>query len=313
MTSSSARSLPPKATRSPIRKWLWRIGVILVLLLAAGAGVVVYLYVSANRTPDWFTRARLTGEARLAAIASVERKLGNFQGSLGEAVARQRSRPAPTVGDTPTDEPDRIATLELTGPELSTYFDKWLSDNGYDRAFASHLANPRLGVVGDVIAVAGEMPRFNDGVVSLHFRPTVGEEGRVRLGLDGAYLGRLNLPDSAFDVFRDQISGALRSDLPALHEEAGFDERFRPNDAAVSLAINRDLLGLVERRAIDDLVLFPELLDYGRVPVRVVDMTVGDDKVVLRLAPLDREERRALAADLRELPLPGEPAEAVIE
>ena len=277
----------------PRRRWVRWAAAVTLVVLAAAAGVAAVLWRRANAVPDFYARAPLTGEDRLEAIASVERKLGDFQGSFGQAVARQRSTDEQAAPAEP--EP---ATLAFTADELDTYFAKWLDDNGYREAFARHLADPRLAVHDGNLVVAGTMPAFNDAVVSLHLLPSVNDAGRVRLGLAGAYAGRLPLPAAAFDVFRDKSAAALRARLPVLKADAANDPDAGLNDAAVSLAVNAELLALIEDKRLDDLVLFPRLLDFGRVPARVATMEVVGEELELGFLPLTPDERQSLIDDV---------------
>ena len=284
----------------PRRRWVrWAVAVTLVVL-AAAAGVGAVLWRRANAVPDFYARAPLTGEDRLEAIASVERKLGDFQGSFGQAVARQRSAAGEAAGEDEEVVPaePEPATLAFTADELDTYFTKWLDDNGYREGFARHLADPRLAVHDGNLVVAGTMPAFRDAVVSLHLLPSVNDAGRVRLELAGAYAGRLPLPAAAFDIFRDKSAAALRARLPVLKADAANDPDAGLNDAAVSLAVNAELLALIEDKRLDDLVLFPRLLDFGRIPARVATMEVVGEELELGFLPLTPDERQSLIDDV---------------
>ena len=293
------------------RRILLGVLIALGLLLLIAGGVAFYLYRGANAVPDFYRTPKLTGEDRLAAIASVERKVANFQGTFGETLSRQ-NRAADDAGELdadPSDEdpgPPEPAYLRFTGAELDTYFGRWLDDNGYRDAFARHLDDPRLLVHDGQLVMAGRMPAFNGVVVSMHFLPEVGEEGRVRLSLDGAYAGRVPLPESAFDAFRQKSADAIRGKLGDLEPRAALDDDGAPNDAAVRLAINRELLSLLDDRRVEDLILFPRLLDYGRVPARVADLAVEEGELVLGFLPLtpaEREElRKSLVPDLEPEP-----------
>lgn len=286
------------APRSAGGKWLRRIGIGLLLVLIAVAGVGVYIWRGASAIPEFYQRARLSGEARLKAIASVERKFGLFQDQFGAAVA-QRNRADAGSATQPATQPTEPVTVSLTAAEIDTYFDKWLDDNGYRDAVERHLADPRLAIHDGAIVLAGRMRSFNDSVVSLYFRPQVSEGGTAQLVFHSAYAGRLPLPDSAFDVFRDKARGPLEQKVADLKDDVALEEG-DVNSAGIQVAIDRQVLALLNREPIEELVLFPPLLARGPVAARVAELTVEGTELALGFVPLSRSEREALVERLKD-------------
>ena len=276
----------PKSRR--LLKWL---GIAFVLLLAVAAGVGFYLWKGISGVPDFYLRERLTGADRDEAIASVERKFLAFQDSLGGAAA------ASSDADGSAEEPS-VAVVSFTGVELDTYFDKWLTDNDYKSAFEAHLADPRLAIVDGDVVMAGKMRSFNDAVVSLRFKPDLSESDVARLLFEGAYLGSVSLPDKAMEVFYDKSSGAILARMPELIDNAAIEDGAL-NGAAIDLAIDRQLLRLMDREPVEDLVLFPPLLGRGTIASQVVQLKADDDGLTVGFRPLSAEEREAFLAQLK--------------
>ena len=291
--SKSATS-SPKPSKG--RRWLTRIALFVVGALIIGAGFFAYRIHAAGQVPSYYSRQRLEGEDRLEAIASVERKFGNFQGSLGAALAGQTRRR--NAGDSATSQPTEAESAELTfsGDELDAYFNKWLTDNNYTDSFAKQLSDPRLLLDNGRLILAGrrEVPWMGDTVVSMHFSPSVSEEtGKASMSLEGIYAGNTSLPEMAVEEMRTRAAAAIEARLPGYVESAAFEADGTANDAAVGLAIDRQLARLLEQRPVEDLVLFPYLVGRGHVAVRVESLTIQDGVLDLDVLPLTPREREA--------------------
>ena len=274
--------------RGAVKKWLIRIGVVALLVLAAAGGYLYYVWSGTTTVPTYYAAERLTGDDRLEAIASVERKIGNFQGDLGQAVAAQQSA---AVEEEAAAEP---VELQFEAAELDTYFEKWLADNGYADAFGKYLAEPRLVLNEGRLVLAGraEMGGMTS-VVSMHFLPSVGEGGQAQLELEGVYAGTVPLPDRAVAPMREKAAAAIDKRLPSYVDDAGFEDNGSANKAAVDLAIDRQLGRILDGLPVEDLILFPPLLNRGPIATRVTDLSIADGVMTLRLVPLAEAERVA--------------------
>ena len=271
-------------------------GVVGVLLLAAG-GAAAYIYTASNSVPDYYASERLTGEDRIRTIESMERKLGNLQGQFDKAVAETRLPESEAAeGESAAPEPVRVA---FTASEMDTYLDVWLAQTGFADRMGKYMNNPRIAFVEGRLVLAGTMPDLGDRVISLHLLPAIGDDGRPSLTLDGIYAGNFPLPKSAMKPFEDKTVAALSEKLPQWQSEADIDETGAANDAAKQLATNRQLMRLLERLPVDQLILFPPLATGEQVPARVTAMAIEDEELTLAVVPLTRDERAELLAELR--------------
>lgn len=299
MPVATIPSAPPKRRR----RWLRWLGMFVLLIIAAGAGFGFYVWRVTGSVPDFYLR-KLTGEQRLEALASVERKVVNFQDDLGQAVSE--SGPTTSASTTVPAGNRKPARLALTADELDTYFNKWLDDNGYRDSFERHLAGPRLAVVDGDLVLAGRMKSFRDAVVSLRFNPDVNKDGETQLAFEGAYAGSLSLPDAALDAFRERARDAIGESLPEREADVRNetedmeDADNRITGDLMKLAIDRQLMQLLDLEPVQELVLFPPLLNHGPIPCRVVELNIVNGELVVGLIPLTKAELEELLDDLRE-------------
>ncbi|MEM1011378.1 MAG: hypothetical protein AAGI46_04050 [Planctomycetota bacterium] len=290
MADSSSSTRP-----SRLRRWLVRLGVLMLLLIAGLAGVGWYAKKAASSVPAFYSEARLSGADRLEAIASIERKFLNFQGDLGESTAVSLRNDSDI-------EPVRVS---FSGEELDVYFDKWLSDSGYREPMAKYLADPRLVIHDGRLILAGRatLDGLGEVVVSIRLLPSVAESGRARLVLEDFAAGTITLPDALVSVLRQKAIDGLG--MQAENERAAVEIATdgTANDAAITLAVDHQLRRLLARQPVDDIVLFPPVLGRGNVAARVVGLSVEDGVLTLDVLPLSPEEREDLVDELQAPPV----------
>jgi hypothetical protein len=289
-----------------MKKFLKITAVVLLLLVVGLAGAGLYVWRGVKAVPAFYRSEPLEGEERLRAIESVERKVLNLQSVLDRAYARAHadapeeaqpaSRPAEQVLGVSTDEEIEVS---FTGPELDTYFRKWLQETGYAPRLARYMNNPRIGIDDGRVILAGRMNEF-DAVVSLYFLPVVEEDGAVHLRLDGVYAGRIPLPDMALEKFRTQVVEALGERSGELRDEADISPDGFANEAAILLSSSRQLLELFEGQEVDRLIAFLPLPGRGFVPARVSELAVNEQDLALGVELLTEAEQADLLKELRE-------------
>ena len=297
--------------RRTLGRWFRRLAILALLAFIAAAGAVAYAWQSASSVPEFYARGLPDEPARLEAVASVERKVGNLQDALGQAVAEvaveaeEEAEEEAEAVDEPASEP--LIQVEFTGAEIDAYLAKWLADSGFDRAVGRYLSAPRVAVGGGAVVVAGRAPDLRNAVVSLHFRPTVGDGEPAGLSFAGAYLGTLPLPDAATAALRDKAATAMNRRERRLRRDAALNDRGDLNSAAIQLEIARQLAALLAGETVARPVLFPPLLARGPVAARVDRLEVTEDPadsaagtLAIGLTPLPHADRAALLADLKE-------------
>jgi|SRR5688572_30263788 len=291
-----------------MKKFLKIAAVVVLLLLIGLAGGGLYVWRGVKAVPAFYRSQPLEGQARLEAIESVERKVLNLQSVLDKAYVRAQADPA--APELATSQPaeellgrstqDSIS-VTFTGPELDTYFRKWLEETGYAPRLSKYMNNPRIGIDDGRVILAGQMAEF-DAVVSLYFLPEVDEDGAVHLKLDGIYAGRIPLPDMAIEKFRAQAVEALDERSEQFRRDADISPEGFANEAAILLSSQQQLRELFEGQEVAPLIAFLPLPARGFVPARVSELEVEEQELVLGVQLLDRTEQARLLRELREAP-----------
>lgn len=281
------------------RRRLLKITVVVVLLLIlALAGGGLYVWRGIKAVPAFYRVLPLEGAARLEAIESVERKVLNLQADLDRAYAESQATKAAEGDERPASDPSRAPILvNFSGPEIDTYFRKWLEEAGHAARIQRYMEDPRIGVADGYVILAGRMPEFG-AVVSFHFLPLADQNG-VQLRLEGVYAGRIRLPEMALDKFRDLSVEALGEQLPELRRQADISPEGFANEAAILAASQSQLIDLLEGRPIEPLYTFVPLPGRGLVPSRISELTVEGAELVVGVELLDRDGRESLLAQIR--------------
>lgn len=276
----------------------------MLLGLVALAGGAFYLWRGFSAVPAFYQAAPLEGAERLRAIESVERKVLNLQSVLDRAYARAQAGPSATTQPAEDDlfpdagDVQRVA-VSFSGPELDTYFRKWLDETGYGPRLAKYMQDPRIGVEGGHVILAGRMPEFG-AIVGMHFLPVADEDGAVHLRLEGVYAGRIRLPEVALEKFRTLTVDALGENLPRLRREAEISPQGFANEAAILAASQSQLMALFEGKEIEPLITFVPLPGRGFVAARISELSVADDELILAVELLDESGRQQLLREIRD-------------
>ena len=136
-------------------------------------------------------------------------------------------------------------------------------------------------------------------MVSLYFIRSVDESGTVHLRLESVYAGRIPLPASAFDRFRQRAAEALEERTPRLRTSADISEEGFANEEAILLATQQQLAQLIEGRDVEQVVIFLPLPARGSVPARITTMQVDGEDLTVGVQLMDRQERARFLEELR--------------
>ena len=298
-------------------KWLkrlLRIVALVVVLAAVGAGVAWYLL---RGKPSWYDVVKVDPAAQQAAAVRAENELkrtidwaSSQQAEERAAIhaARGAAPAAPTTAPATGPSSRPSLTVALTEQELNAAFQKWGKAYGWDVAYGQYITDPRIVLHDGRLIVAGDVSTFGT-VVSLHFQPAVDPQGRLQFELVRVLGGRLPLPESAFDKYREKLEQKLRASLPELQRGADIKPDGSANEKAVAAALAKLLLRVLDRRP-EEAVLFLPANQGARVPVKLADVHIEAKSIGLTVQLMTPQERAELLERIRE---PYESAAAAAE
>lgn len=279
-------------------KWIVRVTVGLVLLLALTAAIATYYLKSA---PDFYARYVWDDEARSIMNQRTVDKITATRTMAERAVAHeeQAQNPQPPNGRPPVPAAEPL-TLTVTEEELHAF----LMHNGevfqdVRDYYGKYIQNPGIYLRENQLILAAELTDLGS-IASFYFEPRLDDDGRLHLRLIRSRMGRLPLPRSLLEGQQERVRLALEERMPAWREAARMTNAGRANVEAAKAAMAQLLLDTMADEPADAILFLPDLGDNGPVPLRLTHLKVSDREMTLTLAPLNRQERRQLLARIRE-------------
>jgi hypothetical protein len=285
-------------------KWLkslLRILALLAVLIAIGAAVGWYLL---RGTPTWYEVTKDDPAARQAAAVRAENELKRTIDWASSQQAEERAAihaargASPSTGPATTQTTRPSLTVTFSEQELNAAFEKWETAYGWRETYGSYIIDPRIVLHQGRFIVAGNVKDMNT-LISLHFEPKVDPKGRLRFELARILGGRLPLPESAFDRYREKLEQKLKASLPALQRGAQIKPDGSANDNAVAATLGKLLLRVLDRRP-GEAVIFLPANQGSRVPVKVADVDIEGKSISLTVQLMTSQEREALLEHIRE-------------
>lgn len=284
-----------------------------VVFLAVAAAVV--LVILGKQKPEWYPEtAQLDPEVRSEAARRAWNKLSTaFDWAAGRQAAEARARTGTPQEPPPADLPPRggaaptstrpaardvvppaqrpVLTVSFTEQELNAIFQKWSDEQDWQQAYGEYLADPAVVIRGGRIILAGKI-KNPEVVASLHFVPSLTEDGDLRLQLERVMAGRLSMPQGLFQNYRNQLEAAIRANLPAEQRAARLEADGSVNEHTRRAAIGKLLLNVLHDEPAEP-VLFIRGNKGRTVPVKLTDAKVEGSSVTLGLEMMAPEERQA--------------------
>ena len=286
------------------RNWLRRVLVVfgcLVVALVVGAAIGWKML---RGRPSWYPEQSADPVARQAAAARAE---DEFRRTIDWAAAQQAEERARLQGpdaNTAAAAPSTTApasrpaplrnslTVRFTEQELNAAFDKWGSMYRWDEKYGQYLADPRIVLHEGRVIFAGDVKDLGT-LVSLHFEPRMEADGRARFELVRVLGGRLPLPQSMFDKYREQLEQRVRASLPAFQQGARIAPDGSANEKAVAAAMSKLLLRVLAGES-DEAVLFLTANQGTQVPVKLTDVKIDGKTIAATVELMNARERAAL-------------------
>ena len=254
-------------------RWLKRILLGLAILITVGILLMatgIYLY---RHPPAWYAPRSMTDEQRLANARSAEDKMVQTYNWASQQ-SKSVTHPAAT-------------TVTFTADEINAFFEKWevMGDPRWQR----FVSDPMLVIQGNRLVLAGLFRPMNT-IISLHFEPTLDEQGQLHLQLKKILGGRLPLPVSFFTRQKQLILNGVGPELARWRRDARLDPKGTANDAMIAAAMMQLFLTVFDGNAAEPVVFLP--VNEGRaMPAKLTDIRVEDSGVTLRVEPMNLAAR----------------------
>ncbi len=264
-------------------------------LVACVVGLVLF-----RAEPDWYRLPQFSAEEREAAAQRATNKLAQIQNQAARARAAERMAQAePSTGPTPTTHPSANAiTVTFTDDELNAFFYKWIAWNNWKASYDPYVSDPVLVLDGARLILAARVKELNT-VASLHVRPNVDAQGRLRLDIERVLGGNLPLPEAVLGDYRARLSRSIASRLPRWRHAAALDRAGSPNTPLILATMSTLLSDVLDERPAEP-VLFLPLVDQGAVAVKLTHVKIEDHAMTLTVEPLNASDRATLLARVRQ-------------
>lgn len=280
------------------RSWLKRflLGVALLLALFA-AGVALLAYYSGS-DPDWYRTAEM-GEAEAKKYYdSAVKKLGTMQNWAQGQMHWPAQQNRPRVDTDPTTAPAQQQSISLSEEELNAVLSK--ERQKLLERYGDSIANPYIAFHEGHIVLA-VTHKGSGRVISVHFSPTIDNDGLLTLVPDKLTAGRIPVPKALWSGYTDKVTNILAPALENIRQNAEILSDGRWNEPAVVAGRTRLVLASIQEKP-SDAVLFlpPDLrkMEEG-YPVRLLEAKIADKTLSLTVSPLTSEEQQRLLLRLR--------------
>src|SRR5205823_4036246 len=136
-------------------------------------------------------------------------------------------------------------------------------------------------------------------ILSVHFKPSLDSDGRLRLQLERVLAGRLPLPMSMWSRYRSSLERTIQRNLPRFQRQAKMDPSGATNAPAVSAAMSKLLLAVLHDESADPVILLP-LDDKHFLPTQVTAVSITDSALNITVDAMTEPQRREFLAKVRE-------------
>lgn len=188
----------------------------------------------------------------------------------------------------------RAATGPSPGAEEIVLSEEELNaalQHNFKGALDAYLKDPAIFLEQDRIVLAGTH-REMDALLLFHFRPSVDDDGKLRLPLVNSYVGRAPLPRAMLDPKFNELRARLDGHLPGWRNEARMDRTGVVNDALVYATLARFALNALDDKPSDAVAFLPHNDKF--LPVRVTTFKVADGALHITLEPMTPAQRTAM-------------------
>jgi hypothetical protein len=290
-----------------MRRFLRWMLILVLLLLAIGVAVPLFLRSRLHETPSWYPLKMLDAAAQRAAS---NRAVQSLQAAFSQASAAQaaetQSRLAAKGPQSTGAAADSTApiTLHFSEAELNGFFQNWDQLFGWEAKLGKYFKDPVIVMDGQDLILASKVTTSDlNTLLSLHFEPRM-EDGKLRVDLMKVMAGTLPLPQAYYGRYLDKLESSLNEKLPQMRREANISPEGWANRPAVEAAMSELLLHALHDEPAQPVLFLPDMArgSSHALPVRVTQVGIVDKVLTLTITHMDRVQRDELLARLQAEP-----------
>jgi hypothetical protein len=286
-----------------MRRFLRRLLVIFVAVVLGLIAVGLFALHMARAAPGWYQPAEWSPEElAIAANEADQKMIDSLNWATDVQAHRARLRYAAEHGSTlpATDLPPAPKTVSFTEEQINASFQKWLiARPDIANAIGQYAANVRLVFGQGRLILAGQLLRLG-GVVSVQIEPSIDANGNLRARLAQVDIGTLPMPRVLFGSQFDLARNALAGGLPSWQKKAAFDSDGCANPSAVSAAMAKLALAMLDDQAAEPIGFLPSLSDRGKpIAVRITAIAISPDGMSITFEAPGDSERNDLLEQIR--------------
>lgn len=283
------------------RKWLKRLLLLVALAMVILLGSAIVVMVMVRSRPDFYRPSHLSAAQRADAAKSAEDKFIQIQNQAARNNAAEnarRHRAATSTSTGPIVFNGEPVTIMFTEAELNAFFDKWSNFQNWKGGYENYIEEPALILREDRVILAAKLKEPNL-VVSLHFEPSIDDNGQLKLELARILGGVMPLPEAMIGKYQEKLTSNIARRLPMWQQSADIDAGGAANSNAIAASAAKLLVHMLRHEPAEPVLFLPVFGQKGSVPVKIQAVDVNDGEMTVTIQPMTREEQAALLQRIR--------------
>ena len=271
-------------------KWFKRLLLLGVFVVVFGLGLLAIGFYLSRGTPAWYVRGHRNPTQMAAAAARAEDQIIRVKNWANRDGLDRRPATQPA---------SQSHTISFTEDELNALFQKWDATFGWSAHYAQYLSDPQIVLQDDRLILAANVKDLGT-VMSTELAPRV-EGGKLHMTVTRVMAGRLPLPQSFWDKYRQELENYLRQLLPVWQQGARLGADGTANSDAVDAAMAELLLAVMNNRPAQPVLFLPYSIWAGNksVAVKLQQVQISDKLLTIQVVPMTRTERQSLLSEIR--------------
>jgi len=276
-------------------KPLKRLLKLLALLLATILLLLVVAWCLLRSTPRHYRPYAWDPEQRSNINQQAVDKLLRAQNLAASAQAAEKRAQLAPAQSPPVFPP---LTISFSEEEINAFLLHNAELEGVKDRYERYVTEPGVFLRNARIILSARLNGFSC-IASFHFQPLLDDRGQLHLRLVKTTAGLLPVPRVVLERHLNHLRSTLIPRLPQWQREAQIDSTGRANSSAAAAAMTLILISALDGTAADPVVFIPLSQGDKSSPLRVANLTVGQQSLAITLQPMSPEQRQALLNSIR--------------